>query len=116
MTLRQRRLLLGLAGMLAVVLIWLPRGFDLDRLVSPDEPFWLARSANFAKGLSDGNFRQTYQYAHPGVTTMWAGTIGYLLDAPIYLSDGPESIGQRDNEIAGVLEDLGFEPIDTMAA
>jgi hypothetical protein len=97
-------------------LIWLPRGLDLDRMVTPDEPLWLARSANFVKGIASSNFDQTYQYAHPGVTVMWAGTIGYLVHASDYIDDGPETVRQSNNVIASELENLSISPLATMEA
>ena len=62
--------LLGLAA-----LIWLPRGLELDRAVTTDESIWLARSGNFYQALANGDLDETFQYAHPGVTTMWAGAV-----------------------------------------
>jgi hypothetical protein len=111
-----KRTLPWLGGLLGVVLlIWLPRGLDLDRMVTPDEPLWLARSANFAQALSDDNLDQTYQYAHPGVTVMWAGALAFRIHAGDYITDGPDTIRQRNNAIAGDLSDLGISPLRTLA-
>ena len=52
---------------------------DLDALVTPDEPLWVTRYANFFEAISSGNFEDTYQAAHPGVTTMWLATIAYRI-------------------------------------
>src|SRR5687767_11036859 len=61
---------LGLAALLLAILL-LTGLRDLDALVTPDEPLWVARSANFYQALSSGDFEDTYQAAHPGVVTMW---------------------------------------------
>jgi hypothetical protein len=52
-----------------------PRLVALDRLVTVDEGYWLGRSANFYEALVSGDLANTYQFAHPGVPTMWAGAI-----------------------------------------
>jgi len=68
--------------------IALPRLVALDRLVTPDEHLWLARSANYYMALSTGNLSWTYQSEHPGVTVMWAGMAGILARYPKYRSSG----------------------------
>ena len=85
-------------------------------MVTPDEPIWLARSANFYEALDTRDWPSTYQYAHPGVPVMWAGAIGYFLEARDY----PELVGtqitQRQNYIASVLESQGRDPLDVLVA
>jgi hypothetical protein len=80
--LRQRGYFLAL--LFLVLAIWLPRGLGLDQFVTPDEPLWLTRSANFYYALTHGDLASTYQKEHPGVTTMWAGTVSFLLRDPEY--------------------------------
>lgn len=70
-------MLIGLA-----MLYIAPRLIGLDRLVTTDEPFWLGRSLNFYRALMTANFAQTYQMAHPGVLTMWAGAFAYHITVP----------------------------------
>src|SRR5512134_3286084 len=82
---KRRDLLLVLVVMLAP---WLPRGLALDRFVTTDEVLWLTRSANFYYALAHGDFKNTYQKEHPGVTTMWAGTLGFLTRYPEYRDRG----------------------------
>lgn len=107
-----------LAGVILgiVLVIWLPRGVHLDRQLTPDEPFWLAMSGNFTKGIVDGRLSQTYQYPHPGVTTMWAGFGGYMMRARSFARHGPERVRQNNNEIAKALTSLGISPLETVAA
>ena len=67
--------------------MWLPRGLELDRFVTTDEPKWLTRSANFFYALAQGEYEYTYQKEHPGVTIMWAGTAGFLSRYPYYVRE-----------------------------
>jgi hypothetical protein len=71
-------------GLLVLALI-LPRAAALGRFVTPDEYKWIARSANFYKALSDHDFASTFKSGHPGVTVMWAGTLGFLYKSPEYI-------------------------------
>lgn len=64
---------------------WSPAG----QMVTNDEPFWLGRSANFSRAISNGDLEKTYQMAHPGVTVMWAGAIAFWLHDPDYSSPDP---------------------------
>jgi hypothetical protein len=63
---------------LIVLVIWLPRGLNLGRFVTPDEPAWLSRSANFYYALVKRDWGGTFQREHPGVTTMWAGAFTFF--------------------------------------
>jgi hypothetical protein len=78
---------LVLAFVLALA-IFLPRRMGLSRLVTPDEHLWLNRSANFYMALNTGEFAQTRQSVHPGVTVTWAGTAGFITRYPQYLTSG----------------------------
>ena len=108
---------LALAAVLAVAL-WLPRAAALDRLVTPDEPSWLVRSANFYQALASGDLARTFQHGHPGVTVMWAGMAGMLLRAPALLRALP---GQFDPETGSVAFDrfaqqAGWNPLDLLVS
>jgi hypothetical protein len=70
-----------------IITIWVPRGLELDRFVTPDEPKWLTRSVNFYLALTQGDFPNTYQKEHPGVTVMWAETAGFLWRFPWYITE-----------------------------
>jgi hypothetical protein len=68
---------------------WLPRTIGLDRFVTVDERKWLTRAANFYQALSQGEWSQTFQREHPGVTVMWAGTAALLQHYPAYAQEAP---------------------------
>ncbi|MBP7688012.1 MAG: phospholipid carrier-dependent glycosyltransferase, partial [Thermoflexales bacterium] len=51
----------------------------LDRYVTPDELHWVERSIRFSQALSQGDLASTVQAGHPGVTTMWLGSLGLTL-------------------------------------
>ena len=72
-----------------VLLTFLPRLLSLDRHWASDEDLWMMRSRNFAAAMQSGKFSETYQKHHPGVTTMWLGSIVLWLtsDGSILKSD-----------------------------
>jgi 4-amino-4-deoxy-L-arabinose transferase-like glycosyltransferase len=49
------------------------------RFVTSDELVWVYRSMRFLRALSTGDWAQTVQAGHPGVTTMYCGVSGILL-------------------------------------
>ncbi len=51
----------------------------LDAFVTTDETLWHYRSGEFYKALETGQLQYTYQSGHPGVVTMWLGTIAQAL-------------------------------------
>jgi hypothetical protein len=79
-----RRWLQALLLFLLALALLLPRLLQLSRYVTVDEPLWLIRSANFYQALAAGDWQDTFQREHPGVTIMWAGTLGFLLRFPEY--------------------------------
>jgi len=59
------------------LLALLPRAPSLDAFLTADEPtLRIAGSVRFLTALSQREWTATYQFRHPGVTTMWAGTLG----------------------------------------
>lgn len=109
-----RKSRIGILIFAAVALsLWLPRGLALNRFVTPDEPKWLARSANFFLALAQRDFAHTYQREHPGVTVMWAGAAGFLVKYSAYVTLGP---GQQDRlpQFHLLLEDMGLNPLDLL--
>jgi hypothetical protein len=106
-----------LAALVIIVgALLIPRWLEVDRLVTPDEPIWLARSANFYQALSSGDLQYTYQFAHPGVPVMWLGAVAFRVVAPDYPALAGEQISQRQNRVAGVLEEQGRDPLEIMVA
>ena len=64
-----------------VAIFWLallPRLGALERYVTPDELKWTERSIRFSAALARGDGAATLQAGHPGVMTMWLGSIGLL--------------------------------------
>jgi hypothetical protein len=75
--LRREWLLGGLVGLVAL----LPRLLHLDVFLTADEPkSWFGRSIQFLTALSQARWSETFDSPAPGVTTMWAGSLGLLLD------------------------------------
>ncbi len=84
-------LLLLALGTLAL----LPRTADLDDFYTIDEAYhWPDRVARFSVALAAGDWGGTYQTGHPGVTTMWLGSLGALLaDQAGVVPPGPQNDG-----------------------
>lgn len=91
-------LIVGVLG-LAVV----PRLLQLDYFLMVDENLWYERSVHFLQGLVTGNLAQTVQTGHPGVTTMWSGTIGLLVH---YVQAAPSG-----ESLAQFAERMTFAPV-----
>lgn len=98
------------------LMLWLPRGLALDRFVTADEHAWLTRSGNFYRAISQGDFGETFQRHHPGVTVTWAGTLGFLSHYPAYAQEAPKEFGWLTEEIEPFLRGQGHAPIDLLAA
>lgn len=98
------------------VIFWLPRGFGLDRYATADENAWLTRSANFYRALARGDWADTFQRHHPGVTMTWAGTLGFLTTYPAYRNDADRDFGWLAEELTPFLREHGHEPAELLAA
>ena len=110
--LRTALILLGL-----FLAAWLPRVMVLDAFVTIDERKWLARSANFTQALSSGDLANTFQREHPGVTIMWAGTLGLLSEYPEYAQDAPGQFAwAREDFEAWLTENTDLTPLALLAA
>ncbi len=69
-------LLLGL-----FLLALLPRTLLLADFLTTDEAYhWIRRSQDFAAAIRAGNWAETFQTGHPGVTLMWLGSLGLGLE------------------------------------
>nr|NIO70897.1 phospholipid carrier-dependent glycosyltransferase [Anaerolineae bacterium] len=84
------------------LLALVPRAFGLDVFVTADERRWIERSVQFFSALSVGDFADTFQTGHPGVTTKWTGTAGLLAR---YLSQA------RQPSLAGLWAFLEAVPV-----
>ena len=104
---------IGLLLIFMLLVLWVPRGFNLDHFVTADEPKWLARSGNFYYALMHGDLANTFTREHPGVTTMWAGTLGFLWRYPEYVWETPGPL-TNSTQIEQVLRANGVEPIDVL--
>ena len=60
------------------LIIGSPRIFTLSAHWGSDESLWLHRSDHFMEAVKAGQFQQTLQAYHPGVTTMWLGGLRTL--------------------------------------
>jgi 4-amino-4-deoxy-L-arabinose transferase-like glycosyltransferase len=68
------------ALVLIIVVALALRVVDLGGFVIEDEArYWIDRSYQFLKALERGDYAATAISTHPGVTTMWSGTLGTLL-------------------------------------
>jgi len=54
---------------------FIPRFLDLGTAIVADEQLWIRRSINFMRALFNLDLSGTFQTSHPGVTTMWLGSI-----------------------------------------
>ncbi len=92
-----------LISLLLFLLALIPRLPDLGRFLTADEFLWIDRSRNFLAGLTNpaypcttvveqwasaAGLACTLRTGHPGVTTMWTGSFGFLLR---WLADGRSS-------------------------
>jgi hypothetical protein len=85
----------------------------LGRFVTADEALWLRSSANFYYAVRQGDWENTFQSSHPGVTTMWAGAMAFQIVFPEY-----EELGDRetsDFQLRHLLLRKGINPIELLA-
>ncbi len=94
-----------LLGGLILVLALAPRLSNLDVFLTADEPkSWFGRSIQFLDALARADWAATFDSPAPGVTTMWAGAIGLLLE---YVKRG--FAGQN---LQAFLAAVPFDPLD----
>jgi hypothetical protein len=97
---RREILLAGLVGLAAL----LPRLLQLNIFLTADEPkSWFGRSIQFLAALSQTHWSNTFDSPAPGVTTMWAGSLGLLLE---YARQG------FPGSLASFLAQVPFDPLD----
>jgi len=68
-----------MAALSIFIIALITRSGALKNYVAPDEPSWVWRSINFSQALAAGDWAGTAQMGHPGVTTMWLGSLGILI-------------------------------------
>jgi hypothetical protein len=113
----RRGVALPLILLILFLTAWLPRVVGLDVFVTPDERKWLARSANFYEAASHQRWENTFQREHPGVTVMWAGTLGFLQRYPTYAQETPgQFTWEVENLERWLLENTTHTPIEMLAA
>ncbi len=109
---RGLRCLLELIAVSGLVLgvTWLR--FDrLDRFIASDEVRWTCRAINFKTALEERRWSETLQVGHPGVVTMWLGSLA-LSSQPLgrwpalcRTTQGGSDLSKLDDEpLAGVLQ------------
>jgi 4-amino-4-deoxy-L-arabinose transferase-like glycosyltransferase len=93
------------------ILILIPRLVGLDAFVSVDEPDWLKFGANFYHAIGTGDFGSTVYDYHPGVTTMWVVTVGFLWGFRAYRAIAPEYFW-KGPQFDAFLNDNGHPPLE----
>src|SRR6266536_1238373 len=72
--------LVQISYLVVALMAIIPRVLDLGRFLTVDEvDHWIDRSTQFLAAIESGQFAGTAITAHPGVTTMWLGSLGLLL-------------------------------------
>jgi 4-amino-4-deoxy-L-arabinose transferase-like glycosyltransferase len=92
----QRHLVL-IAALAIFGLAFFTRTGALKQYVVPDEPSWVWRSLSFSQALAQGQWAGTAQIGHPGVTTMWLGSLGILVKRaadPVASSEAIQWLGR----------------------
>jgi hypothetical protein len=108
-------LLTPVAGILVLAAYLGIRLLDLDRMVTIDETLWIGRSANFLNALVHADWDLTYQMAHPGVMTMWAGALGLAAVLPEFARLHPEQVSPSAL-VHGPLREVGADPLQILIA
>jgi hypothetical protein len=106
--------ILALVSAALLVLILVPRLSELDALVTPDEPLWIGRSANFYQALSSGHLNDTYQFVHPGVPVMWMGALGFAIHIPDLPDITGGQLDERGRDVQYVLTGAGYDMSDVL--
>jgi 4-amino-4-deoxy-L-arabinose transferase-like glycosyltransferase len=69
-----------IGALLVAALALAPRTIGLADFYTIDESYhWIGRVERFSAALQAGDWAETNQTGHPGVTTMWLGSLGYTL-------------------------------------
>ena len=96
---------------------WVPRVVALDAFVTVDERKWMTYPADFLYALSHAALDNSLQREHPGVTVMWAGTLGFLQKFPDYAQQAPGYFTWNDQMIEAWLKaNTALTPLELLAA
>ncbi len=99
-----KRIKNSLQVILIATVALLPRIIGLNLFLTADEPkSWFGRSIQFLDALARADFAATFDSPAPGVTTMWAGSLGLLLE---YLRQG------FPGSLTTFLANVPFDPLD----
>ena len=90
-----------LITLIIATFIIVPRLPNLGQYVTADEPAFFSEAASFYYALANGNFSDTLRYAHPAITSMWAGVGSFLLHFPEYKDLG--QVGMADLHLRELL-------------
>ena len=72
--------LVQISYLVVALMAIIPRVLDLGRFLTVDEiDHWIDRSTQFLAAIESGHLAGTAITSHPGVTTMWLGSLGLLL-------------------------------------
>ena len=82
----------------------------LGSFLTPDENLWATRTTRFLTALSAGDWAATSITGHPGVTTMWAGSLGLIAKWLFARSPGATSFMDTVNELAADPVRLDYLP------
>lgn len=94
-----------LLAVFVAVAALLPRLPGLDIFLTADEPkSWFGRSIQFLNAIAQGNWAATFDSPAPGVTTMWAGSLGLLLEYA--------RLGFPGDSLTDFLAVVPFDPLD----
>lgn len=110
-----RRMLWVAVAQVTVVLI-MSLGLRLDSLdvyLTADEHLWHSRSIAFRNALMEHDLASTYQRHHPGVLTMWSGTLAAELIESIGGMDATQRVAHRVED--GRVIPPGVQPLTTWA-
>ncbi len=102
---RREWLRVGLLAFGVFLLALVPRLLGLDVFLTADEPkAWFGRAIQFLDALARADWAATFDTPAPGVTTMWAGALGLLLE---YVRQGLPG-----GSLTAFLASVPFDPLD----
>lgn len=104
------RFRLALACLFLFALALALRLAGLDSFLTPDENLWATRTTQFLAALSANDWAATNVTGHPGVTTMWAGSVGLIARWLFARSPGATTFLESLSELAADPVRLDYLP------